>query len=183
MGKDGDVTSTPVDAMRSPWAALHPAEIATREFPRARKGFDPDAVRGWLRVIASAVQTMQSELDHVRAERDRLESVLRRAGEEPAASAVRSALMQARLRRRPAGYDRSEVESLLEASAAEIARLESRAAVLEAEATRARESAAREAGMAEAVARLEAEISAIRARVLDPVPNGIGANGNGSHHE
>ncbi|HVL91346.1 MAG TPA: DivIVA domain-containing protein [Actinomycetota bacterium] len=168
------------DTMRSPWATMHPAEIAAHEFPRTRKGYDPDAVRAWLRAVAAAVDTLQGELAHVRAERDRLESVLRRAGEDPPASAVRTALMQARLRRRPGGYDRAEVEALLEAAASEIARLETRSAVLEAEAARSRDAALREAALTDAVAQLQAEITSIRSRlpsVTSPAPgslNGIG---------
>lgn len=187
------MASVSMDSLRPPWAALHPAEIASREFPRARKGFDPDAVRGWLRTVAAAVEALERELEHVRSERDRLESALRRAGEEPATAGVRAALLDARLRRRARGYDRSEVESLLESAAAEIARLETRTAVLEAEAAhtreasvRDREAAARDAALAETIARLERELSAIRSQVgsfgvANGVANGVSvANGNGA---
>lgn len=156
---------TSVPAAMSPWSLLHPAEISAREFPRARKGFDPDAVRSWLRTVATAVETLQTELRHVRAERDRLEAVLRHAAEGSPAGGVRAALLQARLRRRPGGYDRSEVESLLESAAAEIARLESRTAVLEAETLRVREATAREASLSETVARLESEVLRIRSAI------------------
>lgn len=174
-----------VDTLRQPWAALHPAEIASREFPRARKGLDSDAVRSWLRTVATAVESLERELEHVRAERDRLESALRRAGEEPAAAGVRAALLDARLRRRTRGYDRAEVESLLEAAASEIARLETRTAVLEADALhnretslRDREAAARDAALAETIARLERDLAAIRSQVGSvgaPAANGNGA--------
>lgn len=183
------MASVSMDELRPPWAALHPAEIASREFPRARKGFDPDAVRNWLRTVAAAVEALEREMEYVRAERDRLESALRRAGEEPAAAGVRAALLDARLRRRARGYDRSEVESLLESAAAEIARLETRTAVLEADAihnressARDREAAARDAALAETIARLERELSAIRAQVgsFGGAGAGVsGANGNG----
>lgn len=158
------------DAMRAPWALVHPAEIAAREFPRSRKGYDTGAVRSWLRAVASAVRTLEGELAYVRAERDRLESVLRRAGEDPPASAVRTALMQSRLRRRPGGYDRAEVDALLEASAAEIARLETRAALLEAEAQRSRDVSEREAALSRTVARLESEIASIRTSLPSTPP-------------
>lgn len=166
-----------MDSLRAPWDPVHPAEIASRDFPRARKGFDPEAVRAWLRTVAASVESLERELNHVRAERDRLESALRRAGEEPVASTVRAALLEARLRRRSRGYDRAEVETLLEAAAAEIARLETRAAVLEADAANSRQADARADSLFDTIARLESELAAIRRQVTTTSVNGNGSGG------
>lgn len=112
---------------------IHSAEIAAHEFPHARKGLDPEAVRLWLRAVAATTAALEEENARLRAERDRLAEAFRRARERSPSSSVRTALLHARLRRRPSGYARADVDELLDAAASEIARLEARTALLEAE--------------------------------------------------
>ncbi|MGH2830613.1 MAG: hypothetical protein ACRDJM_09030 [Actinomycetota bacterium] len=114
-------------------ARVHSSEIAAHDFPRARKGLDPSAVRAWLTLVAASHRNLEEELAHVANERDLIVASLRRSRQRPPSADVRAALMQARLRRRAGGYDRKEVEELLHAAAEEMARLENQVAVLEAE--------------------------------------------------
>lgn len=141
---------------------FHAAEIASREFPRAKKGLDPESVRRWLRTVSDAYSALQDEAGRLRAQRDRVAAALRAARERGPSSSVRAALRQAKLRRALNGYDRNDVETLLEAAASELARLETRCALLEGEidAIRHRRTGADE----ERIARLEREIGALKAK-------------------
>lgn len=113
--------------------AVHPAEISTREFPRARRGLDQAAVLAWLRTVERAYGALHEECERLRAEKARVAASLQSARDTRASTEVRATLTAASLRPSRRGYDREQVEALLSAAADEIARLETRNAVLEAE--------------------------------------------------
>lgn len=115
---------------------IHSAEIASREFPRGRgkRGLDREAVRSWLRTVATAYEALEEECDRLRGERDRTRTTLHAVRERRHSPSVRSALLSARIRRRLFGYARKDVDPLLSSLIDELARLETRAALLEAQA-------------------------------------------------
>lgn len=112
---------------------MHSSEIAAREFPTARQGLDPAAVRAWLTMVAAFVADLEDELTNARNEREQTSASIRRMRRRPASAEIRGALMQAQLRRRVRGYDRHAVQELLRAAASELARLENEVGLLNTE--------------------------------------------------
>lgn len=143
-------------------AGLHAREIAGRHFPRTKKGLDPEAVQRWLDVVGRAYATLEEEVEALRAQRDRFAASLRASRDRGPVASVRAILRQTKLRRSVAGYARDNVDALLEAAAAELTRLETRCALLEAEldATRRSPGDALDAR----IARLEEELKALRSQ-------------------
>ena len=141
-------------------AGLHAREIAGRHFPRSKKGLDPDAVRSWLDVVGRAYETLEQEVESLRTQRDRFAASLRASRDRGPVASVRAILRQTKLRRSLAGYSRESVDSLLEAAAAELTRLETRCALLEAELDAMRFSPGD--ALDARIARLESELKNLR---------------------
>lgn len=55
---------------------LRAGEIASREFPVTRRGFDPDSVRRWLELVEASYSTLEEELHRARREWERVLEIL-----------------------------------------------------------------------------------------------------------
>lgn len=156
---------------------IHSSEISARDFPRALRGFDPQAVSKWLALVEQSYALVEDELERRRIDADDVVQALtevrrrlaragtidagrddeldgakaawNRAVEVAGASlggtrlgfdtlVVRTALLETPLRRRLLGYSRDQVRRLLEASAAQLARLENQLHLTHAENERIR---------------------------------------------
>ena len=145
---------------------LHAAEIAVRDFSRARRGLDPDAVRSWLRTVEKAYASLEQEVRRLRDERERMTATLQAARDRAPSTSIRSTLQSAKLSKGMRGYVCEEVDELLETAAAEFARLETRTALLEHELEAVRR------GGADPVARRLDEIQAqLAALQSSPLPH------------
>jgi DivIVA domain-containing protein len=118
----------PVEGLR-----IQPEEIANRQFPRARRGLDPEAVRDWLRIVARAYEIVAEDYHRALEERNRMHRSLERATEAPPSATLRSALIRLKVRRGFRGYSTEAVQEIITAATAELAKLETRVAVLSAE--------------------------------------------------
>lgn len=135
-------------------SAIHPAEISSREFPRARKGLDPASVLSWLRTVERAYATLDAECRDLRAEKARVTAALQAARDGRSSTQIRVALSNAGLTVRRRGYDPKQVDELLSAAAAELARLETKVAALEAERAAVQDAASLKERLAEIEQRL-----------------------------
>lgn len=169
---DIDLTQTPprVSERPAPLSPVHSSEIATRQLPKSWRGYEPDAVRSWLTLVAlaqsmleddatrsrrqwdeslRAIAGLRSRLDRLSfgnnqivaeatGELKRATEALRRARRPMGESdhetlAVRRVLLETPLRLGLVGVPRSVARAALDAAAAQLARLENRAAVLAAD--------------------------------------------------
>jgi DivIVA domain-containing protein len=157
-----------------PGEQLSPDEIERREFPRADDGFDPDAVRAYLREVAATLRersegdpagALGAELAAVlRSARDDVAAVRARA-ERDAAEVVADAEREAATVRALAARDAATVRETAERERAEARRdAEARRAELERELRAARRRA--EIELAEASERLE-RLTAAERRVRE----------------
>lgn len=112
---------------------LHASEIASKQFRRVRRGFDPADVNAWLRTITTAYEALECDVVMLRKERDDLSDAIRLAQSRPSASTLRAAIARRTLTRRLMGYSPADVERLVDEAASEIARLESAVAMLQAQ--------------------------------------------------
>ncbi len=162
-GNYGSMTDAqmPTSDLDPATARVHSAEISAHDFPRARKGLDPAAVKAWLKLVEASFANLEEELGHERTQREQLLASVRRTRRQPASAGVRSALMQSQLRRRAGGYDRGEVEKLLQSAAAELARLENETALLNAELEAVR-SAPISPSLADTIMRLERDVATLQ---------------------
>ncbi len=159
---------------------VHPDEISKREFPRSHRGFDADTVRAWLVTVQRAYEDVQQELHRIREERDRLARTIEQVTERPARAGLRSTLAELRLKRGFFGYSTEDVERLLDDTIAEMARLETQAALLMAENEDLRRGAGPGA-LRELMHRLHGEMTAMGDRIA--LLESMRAGGRPSHSQ
>lgn len=69
---DIDLTQTPprVHARPAPLSPVHSSEIATRQLPKAWRGYEPGAVRSWLTLVALAQSMLEDDATRSRRQWD-----------------------------------------------------------------------------------------------------------------